>query len=196
MNTFVIAEAGANHNKNFNQALSLIDVAVESGASACKFQTYSSNNHKCCLDLLFTSSYSIIMKTIKILNLDYSNYIAHPAYFNCINKLLKPQYIIDILDYLYTNDTNIFNYVDDMGYNISYLIVLLDNFELIKYIIKKCGTLLDKYSPLTTKHIFNISYIISNSLRCYFFGSGFIRISTFICCFSLLLKSFLRLRVL
>lgn len=43
MNTFVIAEAGANHNRNFNQALALIDVAVESGASACKFQTYSSN---------------------------------------------------------------------------------------------------------------------------------------------------------
>ena len=43
MNTFVIAEAGANHNKNFNQALALIDTAVESGASACKFQTYSSN---------------------------------------------------------------------------------------------------------------------------------------------------------
>ena len=43
MNTFVIAEAGANHNKNFKQALALIDVAVEAGASACKFQTYSSN---------------------------------------------------------------------------------------------------------------------------------------------------------
>ena len=42
MNTFIIAEAGANHNRNFNQALSLIDVAVESGANACKFQTYSS----------------------------------------------------------------------------------------------------------------------------------------------------------
>tara|TARA_R110001592_G_scaffold323647_3_gene603044 strand:+ start:4510 stop:5505 length:996 start_codon:yes stop_codon:yes gene_type:complete len=42
MKTFIIAEAGANHNKNFNQALSLIDVAVESGADACKFQTYSS----------------------------------------------------------------------------------------------------------------------------------------------------------
>lgn len=42
MKTFVIAEAGANHNKNFNQALSLIDIAVEAGASACKFQTYSS----------------------------------------------------------------------------------------------------------------------------------------------------------
>ena len=42
MKTFIIAEAGANHNKDFNQALSLIDVAVESGSDACKFQTYSS----------------------------------------------------------------------------------------------------------------------------------------------------------
>jgi N,N'-diacetyllegionaminate synthase len=42
MKTFIIAEAGANHNKNFKQALSLIDVAVEARASACKFQTYSS----------------------------------------------------------------------------------------------------------------------------------------------------------
>jgi sialic acid synthase SpsE len=29
MNTFVIAEAGANHNKNFKQALALIDVAID-----------------------------------------------------------------------------------------------------------------------------------------------------------------------
>ena len=42
MDTFIIAEAGANHNKDFNQALKLIDVAKESGASAVKFQTYSS----------------------------------------------------------------------------------------------------------------------------------------------------------
>jgi N,N'-diacetyllegionaminate synthase len=42
MKTFIIAEAGANHNRSFNQALKLIDVAVEAGANACKFQTYSS----------------------------------------------------------------------------------------------------------------------------------------------------------
>jgi len=42
MKTFIIAEAGANHNRDFNQALKLIDVAKESGASAVKFQTYSS----------------------------------------------------------------------------------------------------------------------------------------------------------
>ena len=39
--TFIIAEAGANHNRSFDQALSLIDVAKESGATAVKFQTYS-----------------------------------------------------------------------------------------------------------------------------------------------------------
>ena len=42
MGTFVIAEAGANHNRDFNQALKLIDVAKKSGADAVKFQTYSS----------------------------------------------------------------------------------------------------------------------------------------------------------
>lgn len=40
--TFIIAEAGANHDRDFKQALKLIDVAVEAGADACKFQTYSS----------------------------------------------------------------------------------------------------------------------------------------------------------
>lgn len=42
MKTFVIAEAGANHNRDYDQAIKLIDVAKESGANACKFQTYSS----------------------------------------------------------------------------------------------------------------------------------------------------------
>ena len=42
MKTFVIAEAGANHDRNFDQALKLIDAAKDSGADACKFQTYSS----------------------------------------------------------------------------------------------------------------------------------------------------------
>jgi N-acetylneuraminate synthase len=38
---FIIAEAGSNHNRDFSQALKLIDVAQEAGADAVKFQTYS-----------------------------------------------------------------------------------------------------------------------------------------------------------
>jgi N,N'-diacetyllegionaminate synthase len=41
--TFIIAEAGANHDRKFEQALSLIDAAVNAKANAVKFQTYSSN---------------------------------------------------------------------------------------------------------------------------------------------------------
>jgi sialic acid synthase SpsE len=42
MDTFVIAEAGSNHNGIFDQALKLIDVAYDAGASAVKFQTFKS----------------------------------------------------------------------------------------------------------------------------------------------------------
>jgi len=41
-NTFIIAEAGANHNCNFAQAKALIDIAVRAGTNAVKFQTYTS----------------------------------------------------------------------------------------------------------------------------------------------------------
>ncbi|MFT4523633.1 MAG: sialic acid synthase SpsE [Bacteroidia bacterium] len=40
--TFVIAEAGANHNRDFDRAKQLIDAAKKSGSDAVKFQTYSS----------------------------------------------------------------------------------------------------------------------------------------------------------
>lgn len=43
MSTFIIAEAGANHNRNIKQAMSLIDVAKNAGADAVKFQTYSAD---------------------------------------------------------------------------------------------------------------------------------------------------------
>jgi sialic acid synthase SpsE len=43
MKTFVIAEAGANHNRNFEQAKALIHTAKSAGATAVKFQTYSAD---------------------------------------------------------------------------------------------------------------------------------------------------------
>ncbi len=38
---YVIAEAGANHDRDLDVARRLIDVAADSGADAVKFQTYS-----------------------------------------------------------------------------------------------------------------------------------------------------------
>src|SRR6202008_1234171 len=38
---YVIAEAGANHDRDFDTARRLIDLAAEAGADAVKFQTYS-----------------------------------------------------------------------------------------------------------------------------------------------------------
>ena len=37
---FIIAEAGCNHNGDINLAKKLVDVAVEAGADAVKFQTF------------------------------------------------------------------------------------------------------------------------------------------------------------
>jgi len=37
---FIIAEAGSNHNGNFDQAIALIDIAVAAKADAVKFQTF------------------------------------------------------------------------------------------------------------------------------------------------------------
>ena len=41
---YVIAEAGANHNRDLDVARRLIDVAAEAGANAVKFQTYSGSS--------------------------------------------------------------------------------------------------------------------------------------------------------
>lgn len=41
MGTFIIAEAGVNHNGSIDLAKQLIDVAAEAGADAVKFQTFS-----------------------------------------------------------------------------------------------------------------------------------------------------------
>lgn len=44
MKTFIIAEAGVNHNGSIELAKKLVDVAVEAGADAVKFQTFKTEN--------------------------------------------------------------------------------------------------------------------------------------------------------
>ena len=42
--TFIIAEAGVNHNGSKDIAFKLIDAAVEAGADSIKFQTFKAEN--------------------------------------------------------------------------------------------------------------------------------------------------------
>lgn len=42
--TYIIAEAGVNHNGSFDMAKQLIDIAMEAGADAIKFQTFKAEN--------------------------------------------------------------------------------------------------------------------------------------------------------
>ena len=44
MSVFIIAEAGVNHNGSIELAKKLIDVAIESGSDAVKFQTFKAEN--------------------------------------------------------------------------------------------------------------------------------------------------------
>ena len=41
--TYILAEAGVNHNGSLELALKLVDIAAKSGANAIKFQTFNSN---------------------------------------------------------------------------------------------------------------------------------------------------------
>src|SRR3989338_11058889 len=41
---YIIAEAGVNHNGNSELAFQLVDVAVDAGADAVKFQTFKAEN--------------------------------------------------------------------------------------------------------------------------------------------------------
>ena len=126
-------------------------------------QTYSTK-HISPLDILFQDGkYNIIKTIIKtIKSIDYSKYLQQPVTFNLfINKNLKSIYIIKLLDSINKRDLRIFTYVDDMGYSIAFPIVLLNKKELIQYIIKKCGETINHYSPISTSHIFIVSYKIA-----------------------------------
>ena len=123
------------------------------------YQSYSTT-HTSPLDLLFLQGkYNIINNIIKKFNFNYKSFLSQPYHFSLIlNSNLKKNYVEKILDDLENQDENILKYVDDMGHDVSFPIILNEDFDLIKYIVKKRGTELDKYTPISTSHIFVLAY--------------------------------------
>jgi len=112
------------------------------------------------LELLFLQGkYNVISSIINKFNFNYKSYIDQPAFFSLIiNSNLKDNMVETLLDKLESKDNKILSYVDDTGYDISYPIVLNGNMEILKYIVKKRGEHLDRYSPISTNHIFILAY--------------------------------------
>ncbi len=90
---FIIAEAGVNHNGDVEQAMKLIDVAVEAGTDAIKFQTFKAENivaksaPKAQYQLDTTEKSESQFEMLKRLELNMQDHVA--LINHCINKGIK-----------------------------------------------------------------------------------------------------------
>ena len=76
MYTYIIAEAGVNHNGNLETALKLCDSAKEAGANAIKFQTWITEK--------------VITKTVKQADYQSNNTGVSESQFDMLKKLELP----------------------------------------------------------------------------------------------------------
>jgi hypothetical protein len=125
------------------------------------FQQYANTNLSSLDILLLKGKYKTIKYIIKNIDIDYKSYMSQPYHFNLLlNTRLDKDNMIDLLDLLESVDNNILKYTDDMGYDISHAIILqsADDMSLLKYIIKKRGDDMNRFTPISASHIFITAY--------------------------------------
>jgi N,N'-diacetyllegionaminate synthase len=126
--TFIIAEAGVNHNGSLEMAFQLIDVAVAAGADAVKFQTFKAekviavNAPKADYQQKTTDSDKSQLEMVKKLELDES---AHTRlYQHCQHKgiqFLSTPFDLESIDLLYRLGLEIFKIPSGEITNLPYL---------------------------------------------------------------------------
>lgn len=128
MSVFIIAEAGVNHNGSVALAKKLIDVAVNSGADAVKFQTFkadklvSKNAEKAEYQKETTDKHESQYDMIKKLELDMQTHIELMAYCEKKNILfLSTPFDLDSIDLLHDLGLNLFKIPSGEITNLPYL---------------------------------------------------------------------------
>ena len=126
--TFIIAEAGVNHNGSLEMAFQLIDVAVAAGADAVKFQTFKAekviavNAPKASYQKETTGSNESQLEMVKKLELDET---AHTKLYQyCRQKgiqFLSTPFDLESIDLLYRLGLEIFKIPSGEITNLPYL---------------------------------------------------------------------------
>lgn len=125
---FIIAEAGVNHNGDLNLAKRLVDVAVDAGCDAVKFQTFkaenvvSKNAQKAEYQKVTTSKNESQLEMIKKLELSYESFAELKKY--CDNKkilFLSTPFDLESVDFLDSIDIPIFKIPSGEITNLPYL---------------------------------------------------------------------------
>ena len=126
--TFIIAEAGVNHNGSLEMAFQLIDVAVAAGADAVKFQTFKAekviavNAPKASYQKETTGSDESQLEMVKKLELDETTHVQ--LYQYCQNKgiqFLSTPFDLESIDLLNRLGLEIFKIPSGEITNLPYL---------------------------------------------------------------------------
>jgi N,N'-diacetyllegionaminate synthase len=113
--TFIIAEAGVNHNGDINMAYKLIDAAIDAGADAVKFQTFKTEHvvtkfaKKAEYQILSTGEDESQFQMIKKLELSFDDFHKLKSY--CDSKgiaFLSTPFDIESARFLYNLGLDIF----------------------------------------------------------------------------------------
>ncbi len=128
MKSFIIAEAGVNHNGNLELAKKLIDSAVGAGADAVKFQTFKAENviskyaPKAEYQKQTTEQEESQLRMVKKLELSYDDFKVLKAY--CDSKgimFLSSPFDFDSIDFLNELGLEIFKIPSGEIINLPYL---------------------------------------------------------------------------
>ncbi len=125
---FIIAEAGVNHNGDFDTALKMIEVAKEVGADAIKFQVFKTENFvskyaiKAEYQLNYTDDFENQFQMLKKLELSFDNFVKLKEYCEELGiKFLASPFDLESIEFLDKIGLEIFKVPSGEITNLPYL---------------------------------------------------------------------------